>query len=150
MTDYYKEKLKQGEKYQKFIEEVLKNVFSIEIVCYSDKRDQYNIGENKQGIEIKYDHLFSETGNLYIEVSEKTHPGNKEFIPSGIMRMDNSWLYLIGNYSFIFIFGKKTLVRLYNSREFKEVGNDTSRGFLLHESIARQYAEVVMKNRKDK
>ena len=54
--------------------------------------------------EIKRDGKFRETGNLYIETAEKSHPDKYEFIPSGIMRQDNSWLFVIGDEKTIYIF----------------------------------------------
>lgn len=70
---------------------------------------QYRIGENLQGFEIKLDSRCTETGQLSIEVAEKSRAANALWIPSGIMRDDNSWLYIQGNYEVLFVFAKKTL-----------------------------------------
>ena len=95
MTPNYKNCLERGNAYQEFVADVLEKELSIMLDIYTTKHQQYNIGENKQGIEIKFDDLYKKTGNLYIEIEEKSNPQNPNFVPSGIFRNDNSWLYLI-------------------------------------------------------
>jgi len=130
LTPYYKEKLEQGLYFQDYVCELLYEN-GIPIISYSSKEFQNMIGENKAGIEIKNDTNYQKTGNLYIEIAEKSNPENKEFVPSGIYRNDNTWLYLIGDKDKIFILSKKQLQILHKSKKFKEVGIPTSRGFLL-------------------
>ena len=81
------------------------------------------------GAEIKRDGKFRETGNIYIETSEKSHPDKPEFTPSGILRKDNSWLYVIGDEKTIYIFSTKYLQLLANRYQVKET--PTSRGFIM-------------------
>jgi hypothetical protein len=129
MTFYYKEKLNQGLFYQdKVMEELYKH--GIPLISYSSKEYQNMIGENKAGIEIKNDSKFRETGNFYIEVAEKSNEINKEYFPSGIYRNDNTWLYIIGDTKGFFIFSKKQLRLLEQSKKYKEVRIPTSKGFL--------------------
>ena len=144
MTDYYKEKLQQGTEFQDFVAVVLMENLGLPVSCFNSKKYQYEFGENRQGLEIKFDDRFKETGNLYIEVAEKTNAENKNFIPSGIFRSDNSWLYVIGDYQKLFIFGKSTLKHLYNSGRYKEVEIPTSKGFLLKDCECQKYAEKVI------
>jgi hypothetical protein len=130
MTPYYKEKLEQGLYYQDFVTDQFYKI-GIPLLSYSSKEYQNMIGENKAGIEIKNDTKFPETGNLYIEVAEKSNPENRNYIDSGILRKDNTWLYVIGNMGKIFIFSKKQLVMFYQKKLFREVQTPTSKGFLI-------------------
>lgn len=140
MTPYYKEKFEQGLEYQDFVAVELIEQLGIPLSFFGSKKYQYNKGENKQGIEIKFDNNLEVTGNLFIEFAEKSNADNSEFIPSGILRKDNTWLYLIGNYNEIFIFDIKTLRRMYVSKKHKEVEIPTSKGFLLKRETAEEWA----------
>jgi hypothetical protein len=139
MTEYYKECLEKGSQYEDFIMEKLMDQIGIGLTSYKSR--EYNIkkGENRQGIEIKFDDKYKKTGNIYIEISEKTNKNNKEFIKSGIYRDDNSWLWVQGDYEQAFIFSKKYLILFHNSNKYKEVGNDTSRGFLIPQEDVKKY-----------
>jgi len=130
MTPYYKEKLEQGLYFQDYVIELLyKN--GIPLISYSSKEYQNMIGENKAGIEIKNDNNFRKTGNLYIEIAEKSNAENISFVSSGIYRNDNTWLYLIGDINKIYVLSKKQLKILHQSKKYKEVETQTSKGFLL-------------------
>ena len=128
---YYNKQLSAGQAYQEWISTVSYDLFKIKIESYSTKEEQYNIGENALGMEIKNDQKFRETGNLYIEVKEKSHPENYNYVDSGIYRTDNSWLYCIGDYNTFYIFGKNHLQQLHKSKKYREVKTPTSIGFLL-------------------
>ena len=130
MNEYYAKKLDQGLKYQDFVVEKLYEI-GLPVISYSSKEYQNTVGENKAGIEIKNDTNFRETGNFYIETAEKSDAENANFVPSGIYRNDNTWLYLIGDYETIFVFSKKQLLLLHKCGKMKEVEISTSRGFLL-------------------
>lgn len=137
MTEYYKKKLEEGMWYQDFVQKKLYKL-GLSIVSYSSKKYQHLHGENLAGIEIKYDQKTKETNNIYIEIAEKTHPENKEFIPSGIYANPKTWLYLIGDKSEIFIFAKKFLIVWHRKELFKEVKISTSKGFLIPAQQARK------------
>lgn len=129
MTAYYKEKFEQGLLYQDMVmEELYKN--GIPLISYSSKKYQTEVGENKAGVEIKNDTKFRQTGNFYIETAEKSKAENKNFIPSGIYRCDNTWLYIIGDDISFFVFSKKQLQLLDKIKKYREVEIPTSRGFL--------------------
>ena len=135
MTNEYKEKLDKGLQYQDFVYEQLYNI-GISTVVYSSKIYQFKIGENKAGIEIKFDDRMKDTGNIYFEVAEKSNANNKDFVPSGIFRSDNTWLYVIGDYSIIYVFPKKLLQHIYNRQHYIKAGGrlveiKTSKGFVL-------------------
>jgi hypothetical protein len=142
MNDYYREQLEKGQQYQDFVSEKLYDI-GLPVMSYSSKKYQYEVGENKNGFEIKFDDKIKNTGNIYIEVSEKSDAKNKEYISSGIYRNDNTWLYIIGDYKKIYIFSKKQLRKIYeNSKKetFRKVITPTSKGFL----IPAKYAEETL------
>ena len=133
---YYKQQLEIGLRFQ---DVVTKELYQrgIVIVGYSSRYFQNNEGENMLGAEIKRDAIFRKTGNLYIEVAEKTHPDNATYINSGIHREDNSWLFVIGDEQTIYIFSTKYLVMLQS--RYKTVETPTSRGFLMPLVEAEKY-----------
>ena len=145
MTAYYDNRINAGEEYQDFICDQLRKANPPIIVqCYSSRRYQWERGESAQGIEIKFDDQSGHTPNLFIEYEEKTNKNNREYVPSGIMRKDNSWLYLIGNYIEAFLFSKEQLRRIYLERHLYErrgirvaaSGTATSHGILLPKEYA--------------
>lgn len=124
VTEDYKSKLEVALEYQDFIADQLRKMDPCIILgAYSSRKWQMNHGESASGIEIKYDRKMRETGNLYIEVAEKSCPEMPEYTPSGIMRDDNTWLYLIGDYEEAFLFSKSQLKILYADK-----GNYQKRG----------------------
>lgn len=141
--EYYKEKLEKGLEFQDFVTSLFFQI-GIAVIQYSSKRYQFERGENSGGIEIKFDERLDETGNLYIECAEKSHPNNFHFVPSGIYRMDNSWLYAIGNYRVVYVFLTRHLRWLHEKRCFAKKEIATSKGFLLPEMIAKKYAARVL------
>lgn len=130
VSDYYREKLKQGQAFEDFVYvELYKQ--GVCVLPYVSKEMQY-VGENHFGIEVKNDCEFRSTGNLYIEYAEKTKAENSNYISSGIFRNDNSWLFAIGDYQTIYFFDKKRLKNiLVKSNTIKKVETPTSRGYLL-------------------
>jgi hypothetical protein len=144
---YYSESLEKGLQYQDFVcSELYRR--GVPVVGFSSKKYQNKHGENLSGIEIKFDDRLKETGNVYIEIAEKSHPNNPYFVPSGIYRSDNSWLYAIGNYEVIYIFAKNTLVRLHAQavkRGYRTIKIPTSRGFLLSIPETEKYAAYTIR-----
>jgi len=138
MTPYYKEKLEQGRLFQDVVTEALYKQ-GIVLVGFSSHEYQLSHGENIMGAEIKNDAKFRETGNLYIETAEK-QPAATAFFPSGIMRKDNSWLFIIGDSKTIWIFGTTFLREIKDDPDFKKVTKETSQGFLLPLEIADRIA----------
>ncbi len=133
---YYNDKLQQGLEFQDVVTAALYQL-GIVVIGYSSRRFQNEQGENMLGAEIKRDGKFRETGNIYIETSEKSHPDKLEFTPSGIHRKDNSWLYVIGDEKTIYIFSTKYLQLLANRYQIKET--PTSKGFVMPISEAEKY-----------
>lgn len=133
---YYDKKLEEGLIFQDIAtEELYKR--GIVVVGYASRQFQRNRGENMLGAEIKRDGKFRETGNLYIETAEKSHPDNQSYVASGIWRDDNSWLYVIGDESTLFIFSSKYLRKL--QKRYKAMTTPTSQGFLMPIREAENY-----------
>jgi hypothetical protein len=155
MTGYYAEKLEQGLRFQDFVMRALHGA-GIVLQPISSRSGQLT-GENLLGLEIKFDDRHRETGNLFIETHEKSAPENAEFVCSGILRNDNSWLYGIGNYSRFWIFAKTTLRVVYNRLLFEKALWDgvvlkeipTARGFILPSKLADAWAAKVVDFEKD-
>lgn len=132
MTEYYKNQLDIGQEYQDFVKDVLFDKLGWIVQLWQSKIYQFK-GENKTGIEIKYNSKLSEMQRIYIELYEKTKSTNTDYIESGILRDDNTWLYLCGDYKRIFIFPKRTLKALYERGEYKLIENKykTSKGYTM-------------------
>lgn len=132
----YQENYIEGTEYQDYIvSQMMQRGFPI--CLYSSRKYQYECGESTNGIEIKFDRMMAKTGNIYIEIAEKSNAKNPKYVDSGIMRMDNSWLYLIGDYHEVFILSVKQLREIAKKpawwkKEYgiREVTTPTSKGFV--------------------
>lgn len=141
MTENYKKQLAAGKEYEKFIKEKLLEKRGIRLDIIDDVEGQYNIGETKQGYEIKLDKKYKETGNLYIEYKEKSNAKNTTFVPSGIFRQDNTHTWIIGDYNNAFMFKKDELVDIYNKKiAYRYVQINTSKGILLDKKLIEKYS----------
>lgn len=134
---YYGKKLQEGLEFQDVVTTALYQR-GIIVIGYASRRFQIEKGENMLGAEIKRDGRFRDTGNLYFETAEKSHPDNPRYVPSGILREDNSWLYVIGDEKTIYIFPTNYLRML--AARFKTVQTATSKGFLMPIADADKYA----------
>lgn len=146
---YYKVKHSEALFYQDFVVDVLMNVLGLAVVQYASREYQYTVGETRQGIEIKHDWNYAKTGNLYIETGEKAKPRPGPFVPSGIRRNDNSWLYVIGDYDTVFGYSISILRLLQESGKYPEfiIDKGTSMGFLLKGSRnePEKYASFILR-----
>jgi hypothetical protein len=107
------------------------------------KRYQLAIGENIQGFEIKLDRRFMDTGRLSIEIAEKSDPQNPLWVPSGIYRNDNTWLYIQGCDSRLYIFAKSLLVGLHKTGRYPTAESyGTVRKFYLPIEDAEKYCAL--------
>ena len=113
----------------------------------SSRKYQFNVGENLQGFEIKQDNMCTKTGRLSIEVGERSRNDPcLQWSDSGILRADNSWLYLHGNYAVIFIFAKNWLIRYLKEKKPKiDEKFGTIRTFYLPIPIAEKCAIRVIR-----
>lgn len=132
-TKYYHEKLLIGNAYEEDIANMLMKHIGFDIGLFTNVNDQYNIGESKRGIEIKNDEKIQEHLNIYIEYAEKSNAKNKRFVPSGILREDNTNFILIGNHDIAFLLNKSKLLEYINEYpdiySKKKIG--TSRGYVI-------------------
>lgn len=135
---YYNEKLQEGLEFQDVITREL-YLRGIVVVGFASRRFQNECGENMLGAEIKRDGNFRNTGNLYIEVAEKSNPRNPRYVDSGIMRADNSWLFVIGDEKTAYIFPTEYLRRLVKARDWKKITKPTSIGYLMPLEDAEKY-----------
>ncbi len=115
-------------------------------------RDGQDSGENELGVEIKNDKLSVQTGNFYIEYAEKSNSDNYVYVPSGILKADNTRFILIGVIDDYLIFEKQVLIKIYHtqSQRLKDTGKTdygyrfvrikTSKGLLIRKDIAEQIA----------
>ena len=71
---YYRDSLEKGLEYQDYVCKLLLSELAIPLSVMSSRKYQLSVGENLQGIEIKFDDKLKQTGNIYIEISEKSHP----------------------------------------------------------------------------
>lgn len=141
------EEFERGIEFQDFVAEVMHDRLGITITNYQSRRYQFGNGENKQGIEIKLDHNCLRTGRLSIETAEKGRASNAAWVPSGIYRQDNSWLYIQGTYRLLFVFAKSTLLTLHGTGDYEEhEARGTVRGYYLPIPIARRYAAVILES----
>ena len=136
----YNDQLKEAQEFQDYWCDYLWKNECIAIANFSSQKYQYEVGENLQGFEFKYDKLFKDTNNLWIEIEERTKP-EYSYKPSGILREDNAWIYCIGNYDTLYLFTVKGLRKLYKNQysEIRENTIRTSRGFLLPKDDAEKY-----------
>jgi hypothetical protein len=120
MTDQYAEKFKAGTEYQDYSQLELYKA-GIPIGVLTSKKYQRKYGESIAGMEVKLDRKLEETGNLYFETHEKSDEKNLNFVESGILRNDNTWIYCIGNYKIMYLIPKRSLQRLYEQQHGREL-----------------------------
>lgn len=138
---YYEMKHEEGLAFQDFVTRAL-YFRGIVVVGYSSRAFQISHGENMLGAEIKRDGKFRETGNLYIEFAEKSHPDRPFYVDSGTLREDNSWLFVIGDERTIWVFSTKWLRKMQG--RYRSVQTPTSKGYLMPLSDADKYAIRVI------
>jgi hypothetical protein len=143
--DYRRRKLESGAAFQDFVVAELFQRRGIVLSQFASRRYQLQHGETIQGIEIKHDERCAASGHLWIEVAERATDESPEYVPSGIMRVDNSWLYVIGDRTVIYALSKTWLRRCHQSGkyEIRENNLKTSKGFLLPCAVADQAADFV-------
>jgi len=125
--------LEKGLAFQDFVCIELLRSRNILIQNIGSKRFQFEVGENLQGAEIKLDNRCTGTGRLSIEVAEKSSRDVLWWTPSGIMREDNSIIYVQGNYDCFWVFWKNWLRRYYETKHpYVEEFNGTIRRFFLN------------------
>jgi len=126
------------------IEYFLEKEYKLKIGMFHTKEEQFSKGENKLGIEIKFDMESLNTGNLYFEISEKSKPREGEYCTSGVFRKDNSISYLIGNHERFFIILKKEIIKYIDNKKDKLLKDiKTSKGFPINIEVVKKLPEVL-------
>tara|TARA_R110000772_G_C13247353_1_gene434243 strand:- start:865 stop:1320 length:456 start_codon:yes stop_codon:yes gene_type:complete len=134
-------KQKKGLKFESFIMDWFAKEKNINLSHYTTLEEQIHKGENRQGIEIKNDQMFKNTGNLFISVEREY---DYTTYASGIFK-NQSWLYVIGDKECFYIFSTKQLQQIYNGNKpklyngFKTLKGGTEKGFLLNKTMADKY-----------
>ena len=149
-AQYREEKTEEAKKFQDFVCEYFSRHLFIPLTQFSSRHYQYKTGETMQGVEIKHDMRLADTGNVYIEIAEKSHPLVANYSDSGIYRNDNTWIYLIGNYNIMYLFIKKQLRTIHERKIYSYLPNPTptSKGFLLSRELADKYCahKIIIEN----
>jgi len=113
------------------------------ISVFKTKEYQFKFGECREGIEIKYDRRSLDRMQLSIEVEERKDL-DSPWVKSGILKKDNSWLYVQGNDEWAYIFMKKILVHIFNKRNPQiEIPVPTIKTFFIDISTCNLYGELV-------
>lgn len=133
-----------GLDFQDFVATKMHDYLGITITNYQSMKWQFSTGENRQGIEIKLDRDCVRTNRLSIEIAEKSKSTNPEYVPSGIYRNDNSWLYIQGTWALFFVFAKSTLRILHSTKRYTEHEEPTIRAFYLPLETAWKYAAKAL------
>jgi hypothetical protein len=106
-----------GNSFEDFVCDKLSEM-GITLRTYKSKEMQFSAGENKIGFEIKLDAGHTKYKHLSIEVAEKTRDDPAlQWTRSGILRNDNSWLYIQGNKEMFFILFKPALLEYYKKNK---------------------------------
>lgn len=143
-------KQEKGFEFESFIIDWFCKEKKINLSHYTLLKEQFEKGENRQGIEIKNDQSFNVTGNLFISV-ERDYGYKKH--ESGIYK-NQSWLYVIGNEDEFYIFSIKHLKQYYEFNNpklfngFKTLKGGIDKGFLLSKKQAERICIEKVTNQK--
>ena len=148
--EYYINQLTDSHRFEIYVDYLFKK-HGFDIGLYYGKEGQYS-GESKAGIEIKNDKESLKTGNIYIEYKERLH-NEGSWVDSGILKMDNTTYWAIGNYQDIFFIRKSVLIDVMNGKypdiKVKHVyaKRGTSQGYIISildaESISDSIDTVI-------
>jgi hypothetical protein len=113
--DAPRDTISAGDSFEDFVCDALSNM-GITLRTYKSRDFQFSAGENKIGFEIKLDESCMKYGHLSIEIAERTrNEEGRQWTASGILRNDNSWLYIQGNKECFWILFKPALVKYFKT-----------------------------------
>jgi len=142
------ENRRKEKSFESWIEKYIKERYGKSLGVHYSKTDQLDIGESDSKTEIKHNHKYSKTGNLFIEIDKLTKHG--EWIKSGIYREDNSRWYLIGDRNKFWLFKKEILKKEFGNNHYSKIPGylpgfafPTSHGYLLPIEKANQIAKKI-------
>lgn len=146
-------KQSEAEKFEAFVYDWFQENKNFSISHYHTKEEQFEKGENRQGVEIKNDQRLKETGNIFISVKREYSWQDYE---SGIMKkykgQPQSWLYVIGCKELFFVFSTKHLIEYYQENKpklfkgFTTSKQGTDYGFLLSKKQAEKMCIIKVCN----
>lgn len=141
---YYKSQLEIGKDYERYVSKTFWTpLFGSPLNFYDTKVDQYNIGESKEGVEIKFNSGIDEYGSLYFEIGEN-RPGAPT-VTSGIYRADNTVYWICGDKKIVFLFLKDDLREIYEKKLYlkeSQCGLGTSVGYLLTVNQCKKHSII--------
>ena len=92
----------RGSRYETFVYDLVLRDYNVQVKPCRTYEEQMSIGENHSGLEVKCQERCREFGSLAIEYAETT--GNGRWVPSGIMREDNSKHLATGDWETVWVF----------------------------------------------
>lgn len=136
----------EGLEFQDFVCEQCARQRGFVIQNLQSRKYQFNVGENIQGAEIKLDRECTKWHRLSLEVAEKSSADpTRPWVDSGVLRPDNSWFYIQGNYEILFVFSRQWLRNYLQAKRpplHEKFG--TIRTFYLTFDTARKHAIGVL------
>lgn len=138
----------KANKFEEQVYDYFNDRLNIPLSHFVSKDAQFTRGENRQGVEIKNDQRYEQTGNLYISI--KRCYEYKDY-PSGIYRDTETkqLFYVIGDENKFWVLATKHLMKYHKTKNPKEVSGfktltgGTEYGFLLPTSVADAMAVEV-------
>lgn len=127
-NQHYQQQLADGQAYEHLVADLLKTKCGLSVSVYLERTDNIAHGDTDVGLEVKFDRRSADTGNLYFEVAEKSHPSRPNYVKAGIYRDDDSKSYAIGNADELFIFLKDALRQFYEEEVQSTPEDFTSQG----------------------
>lgn len=105
--------LQDGLEYQDWIQKTALAEWGMVIQINSSKLYQLQFGESIQQTEVKLDTRCSETGNLSVEIEERSSTKIEKWTSSGIYAYPPSIFYIQGNYEVFYLFETKRLQEIH-------------------------------------
>ena len=138
-----------GREYEEFIYQYFWESRGFDICPIRERQGQYTIGENRLGMEIKHDRGLSNSEGIFIETAEKSDAANIHYVPSGIYRGDNTWLYAVGDYDIMYVFFVEHLRKIDQIKPspeyiYRPTAGDTFEGFCLRKYKAETLAGLII------
>ena len=145
LHDKYRSQLEDAQQFEDHVERQLYQA-GLPIGVHHSRHFQVRYGESRAGVEIKFDRMFRDTGNLFIETAERHHR-DAELKPAGIY--GKGCMIAIGDYQRFWLFCMKTLRHLHKAHEkggprYSRKETVTAEGFLLPVADASRFATLVI------
>lgn len=128
----YLSNLDQAKDFEDFVFDTMLHERRLVVGGYKSRHYQVLHGESATGVEVKLDLEFRNTGNLFIETTERPSV-SADWKPAGIYHAADPWLLVIGDFATFWVLATQTLRNIHDTAVCREVTNksDTGKGFLL-------------------